>query len=137
MRRKLLMMVVICLIVITSMGSATASTIEPRYNEITSVNTTISADNGSILFDVLLYVPSTTTLDSAWIDIEVRNLAGTVVGTFTGKKMTKGSLYFYYENTCDISTSGTYFFSYEIRCYKNAILVDNPTGTSEVVSYTA
>lgn len=137
MKKKIFVLLMVFLLLFITASSVYADTITPRYNTITSVNTTISANNGRIVFDVLVYVPSTSTLDSAWIDVEVRDLAGNVVGTFSGKKMTKGSLYFYYENTCDITTSGTYFFTYEIRCYKDAVLVDNPTGTSTTVSYRA
>ena len=127
----------VLLIVFSSSINAIAETIMPRYNVVSAIDTTISATADGVAFDVMLYVPSTTSLDSAWIDIEVRNIAGTVVGTFSGKQMTKGSIYFYYENTCDITTSGRYFFTYEIRCYKNAVLVDNPTGTSTTVLCTA
>lgn len=137
MKRKVLVTFFVVMLLLTSAINASAYTIMPRYNAITAVNTTIYPQSDGIGFDVMVYVPNSDTLDSAWIDVELRNTAGTVVATFSGKKMTKNLSYFYYTNGTSISTSGTYFFTYEVRCYKDAILVDNPTGTSEVVSYTA
>ena len=137
MKRKLFIMILVLMLFVTSAMSVMAETIVPRYSVITAVSSGIYPSSGELGFDVVVNVPSSTALDSAWIDIEVRNIAGTVVATFSGKKMTKYTSYFYYENACDITTSGTYFFTYEIRCYKDATLVDNPTGTSEVVSCTA
>lgn len=137
MRKKVLIVFLTLILLLTSVSSASAYTVVPRYNAITAVNTTIYPQTNGIGFDIMVYVPNSETLDSAWIDVEIRNTAGIVVATFSGKKMTKNLSYFYYSNSTGISTSGTYFFTYEIRCYKDTILVDNPTGTSEVVTYRA
>lgn len=135
MRKKVLIVFLTLILLLTSVSSASAYTVVPRYNAITAVNTTIYPQTNGIGFDIMVYVPNSETLDSAWIDVEIRNTAGTVVATFSGKKMTKNLSYFYYSNSAGISTSGTYFFTYEIRCYKNSVLIDNPIGTSEVVTY--
>lgn len=137
MKKKARIIILVLVLLLANTINVLADTIEPRYSVITSVSCGIYPSDGEIGFDVMVNVPSSTALDSAWVDIEVRNIAGTVVGTFSGKKMTKYTSYFYYENTCDIFTSGRYFFTYEVRCYKDAVLVDNPTGTSTTVSCTA
>lgn len=136
MKRKIIVSILICLLIIFgNQAFACANEVMPRYSVISGVDCTIYPGNGNIAFDIYVYVPNSTTLDSAYVDIVLRSTSGTVVGSFLGRKMTKEAGRFYYENSKTVTQSGTYFFTYEIRCYKDGELVDNPTGNSSRVTY--
>ena len=135
--KKLLSVLLICVILVIGCTSiAMANEIMPLYNEIAAITCGIYPGTRSIEYDVYVYVPSSDTLDSAYIDLELRTTSGKVIATYTSKKMTKGGIYFTYEGATPVTTNGTYFYTYEIRCYKNGLMVDNPTGTSRNLSYT-
>lgn len=130
-------LLILVFLLVTCTSTAFANGVSPRYTTITGVDCSIAEDNGNIAFDVYVRVPSSTALDSAYVDIVVRSTDGITVATYTGRKMTYSYGSFYYANEVDVSTSATYFFTYEVRCYKNGVLVDNPTGSSSRIIYNA
>lgn len=135
--KKIISVLLICLVlVLGQVNLAMADEIQPRYNSITRVISGIYPGNQSITYDLYVYVPNTEALDYAFVDLELRNTAGVVVGRYTGKRMSHEGLVHYYSGSTDISANGTYFYTYEIRCYKDGVIVDNPTGTSRTLVYT-
>lgn len=136
-KKTITILLIYVLLFVTCTGAAFAGEVSPRYTAITGVDCSIAERDGTIAFDVYVYVASSTTLDSAYVDIVMRTTDGTTVATYTGRKMTYSYGSFYYANEVDVSTSATYFFTYEVRCYKDGVLVDNPTGSSSKIIYTA
>ena len=134
--KKVISVLLVCVLVLCSMSFAMAEEIMPRFNVITAVTCGIFPANNAIEYDVHLLIPSQNTLDSAYIDLELRNTAGTVVATRLGRRMSLDGLSFKYMDSSPVTTNGTYFYTYEIRCYKDGVLVDNPTGTSRTLVYT-
>lgn len=135
--KKIISISLICvLLILGSIGTAMADEISPRYNVVSRVSCGIYPENESIAYDVFLYVPSVDAIDYAYVDIEVRTTSGRLVAQQNGKRMEQENIVFIYEGTTDITTSGTYFYNYEIRCYKDGVMVDNPTGTSRTLVYT-
>ena len=137
MKKKISVLMICVLLIVGSTCLAHGSEIMPLYTAITSVDTTILLDDGNITFSVFVVVDSATTLDSAYVDVVLRSTGGTVVATYSGRKMTYSYGSFYYANESEVTATGTYLITYEVRCYKDGVLVDNPTGSSNRVTYTA
>ena len=138
MRKKSIVILLIYVLLFTMCtGTVFAGEIMPRYTTISGVDCSIAENDGTIAFDVYVRVPSSSALDSAYVDIVMRTTSGVEVATFTGRKMTYSYGSFYYANEVDATVNGTYFFTYEVRCYKNGVLVDNPSGSSSRIIYNA
>lgn len=134
--KKVVSVLLVCVLILGSISYAMATEIMPRYNVITAVTSGIAPGNRAIEYDVYLHVPNQDTLDSAYIDIELRTTSGRVVASVLGRRMNLEGLAFMYSGSSPVTTNGTYFYTYEIRCYKNGVMVDNPTGTSRTLVYT-
>ena len=134
--KKAISILLVCVLIMGSVSFALAGEIMPRFNVITAVVCGIFPADDAIEYDVHLLIPSRDTLDSAYIDLELRTTSGRVVASRMGKKMTLNGAAFEYMDSSPVTTNGTYFYTYEIRCYKDGVMVDNPTGTSRTLVYT-
>lgn len=135
MKKKLLTVVLVCIIALVgSQAFAAASEITPYFNVVSRVNTSISGGTNCIYSDIFVYAPQSTSLDKVYADVKLKRTSGTVVKSY-GQYMDKSIATFKFNESTPIYTKGTFFFEYTVTCYKNDKVVDTISGTSRTYTY--
>lgn len=136
MKRKIvtiLAAVFVCLMPLQA-SAETGSGISPYYNVISAVDSTIGVVNGGIEYDMCVYVGDYDDLDSAYITTTVKRSSGVTVGTYSGYMTDKGG-FFIYRNSVELRNKGVFHVEYTIKCYKNGVVVDKISETTNSVTY--
>lgn len=125
-KRKLALVFVLIVVLLTSQATAFASERTPqilRYNEIAGINDYINYSNGTLYFGVEVLVDDRDTLDYVIVNAELRTLAGEVIGTYN-RRLAYSTGHFGYDRSMVPDHNGFYFLKYTLKCYKNGAIVD-------------
>lgn len=140
MKRKILTVLLICVVALCGMPStAVAATpeIEPYFNVISSADSAIGLSVGNKLaYEVCVYAPKSTSLDTVHISAELRTSGGALIKTYN-QNMIKNGNEFYFNDSHYITKTGVYFLRFTVKCYKSGVLVDQFTENSRTVPYVA
>ena len=118
-KRKLVLVFVLIVVLLTSQATAFASDLNLLYNEVTAVED----------FGVSVLVANRNTLDYVIVNAELRTLAGEVIGNYN-KRLAYRAGEFDYDRSMVPDHNGFYFLKYTLKCYKNGSIVDEITKTT-------
>ena len=136
-RRTKVITVAICIAaLLMTQVSAFASTAEPCYNAVSSVNSYFGIDGKVARYGVDVCSQSSTSFDYVHIDATVRSVAGRIVKTYD-EKMTKSGRNYSFNKSATLTYSGTYFMHYTLKCYKDGKVIDEITKNTAMDTYTA
>ena len=136
MKKKVLAIVLICLYLMASRAAyASDYGIMPCYNVVSMANCAIASESDGVLMNIWVCAPDSTSLDKVSVTVKLKRSSGATAATITKNAAKQGNV-FYFDETEDVTVSGTYHFEYTAKCYKNNVLVDTVTGTSASISHT-
>ncbi len=136
-RRTKVITVAVCIAaLLMAQVSAFASTVEPCYNAVSSVNSYFGINGKVAYYGVDVCSQSSTSFDYVHIDATVRTIGGKVIKTYD-EKLTKSGRNYSFNKSATLSTSGTYFMHYTLKCYKNGKVIDEITKNTSQDTYTA
>ena len=122
-KRKLALVFVLIVVLLTSQTTAFASDLNLLYNEVTAVEDYIIYSSGTLYFGVSVLVANRNTLDYVIVNAELRTLAGEVIGNYN-KRLAYRAGEFDYDRSMVPDHNGFYFLKYTLKCYKNGVIVD-------------
>ena len=122
-KRKLALVFVLIVVLLTSQTTAFASDLNLLYNEVTAVEDYIHYSSGTLYFGVSVLVANRNTLDYVIVNAELRTLAGEVIGNYN-KRLAYRAGEFDYDRSMVPDHNGFYFLKYTLKCYKNGVIVD-------------
>ena len=128
-KRKLVLVFVLIVVLLTSQATAFASDLNLLYNEVTAVEDYINYSSGTLYFGVSVLVANRNTLDYVIVNAELRTLAGEVIGNYN-KRLEYRAGEFEYDRSMVPDHNGFYFLKYTLKCYKNGSIVDEITKTT-------
>lgn len=128
-KRKLVLVFVLIVVLLTSQATAFASDLNLLYNEVTAVEDYINYSSGTLYFGVSVLVANRNTLDYVIVNAELRTLAGEVIGNYN-KRLAYRAGEFDYDRSMVPDHNGFYFLKYTLKCYKNGSIVDEITKTT-------
>lgn len=135
MKKKVLVLFMICLMAFAGTEAYAAEyDVMPCYNVVTAANSIISSTDDGIDIKILVYTPSDTSLDRVNIEVKLKRTSGAVAKTYN-QAMTKQISTFMFLETANVNVSGSYYYEFTAKCYKNGSLVDTVTGTSRTISH--
>ena len=136
-RRMKVITVAICIAaLLMTQVSAFASTAEPCYNAVSSVNSYFGIDSKVARYGLDLFSQKTTSFDYVHIDATVRTVGGRVIKTYD-ENLTKSGCNYTFNKSTTLTYSGTYFMHYTLKCYKNGKVIDEITKNTSQDTYTA
>lgn len=136
-RRTKVITVIVCIAaLLMTQVSAFASTAEPCYNAVSSVNSYFGIDGKVARYGLDLFSQKTTSFDYVHIDATVRSVGGRIVKTYD-ENLTQSGRNFTFNKSATLTYSGTYFMHYTLKCYKNGKIIDEITKNTAMDTYTA
>lgn len=121
----------------TAWADSGGSTVQPRYTYVDLIHTLFGiSSSGVATCYVSLEEDSTKTFTYSKLTVYIKRYSDdTTVKTFTATKYPDSTGYFYWEDTYQLKSRGTYYIKATNKLYKNGNLVETIHTTSVTDTY--
>lgn len=132
--KRITILLMSCLLLFGCVSECFADTLTPRYNVVTQAQSGISA--GSNYISSVLYISTydSDDLSRVYVTVKVKKASGATIKTYN-QNMTKIDNVFRFSEKTTVSAKGHYYYEYTAKCYKNSVLKDTVTGSSQTVYF--
>lgn len=136
-KKTTILFLIACLLMAPATAWADSSTVQPRYTYVDSIHTIFGINSSGVAnCYVSLSEDSTKTFTYSKLTVYIKRYSDdTTVKTFTATKYPDAGGSFYWEDTYQLQSRGTYYIKATNKLYKNGNLVETIHTTSVTDTY--